>query len=56
MVTIAIGSYQQAQGDLLAVEGSRASIRVGSRILTGQLLTDLSKRPDLASVRESAVA
>ena len=44
MVTIGIGDYQQAQGELLSVEGSIARIRIGSRVLMGVLLTDLSRR------------
>ncbi len=48
MVTIAIGLYQQAQGDLISVEGTQACIRLGERMLRGTLITDLNTRPDLA--------
>ena len=48
MVTIAIGLYQQAQGDLISIEGTQACIRLGERMLRGTLITDLNTRPDLA--------
>ena len=50
MVTIAIGPYQQAQGDLVSIEGAQACVRVGERLLRGTLITDLSKRPDLTQL------
>lgn len=44
MVTIAISPYRQAQGELVSVHGHQAVVRVGAQILTGTLITDLSKR------------
>ncbi len=48
MVTIAIGPYQQAQGELVSFEGALACVRIGARVLRGTLITDISRRPDLA--------
>jgi hypothetical protein len=45
MVTIAISPYRQAQGELVSIHGHQAVIRVDARVLTGTLITDLSKRP-----------
>ena len=56
MVTVAIGPYQQAQGDLVALEGSQAQIRIGNRLVRGTLITDLAKRPDLAQLPRAYAA
>jgi hypothetical protein len=56
MVTIAIGPYRQAQGELISVEGTQACIRLGERMLRGTLITDLNTRPDLAQHTRADVA
>lgn len=47
MVTISTGTYSMAQGALVRHDGETATIRVGSRTLTGKLITNPANLPKI---------
>lgn len=54
IVTISLGRYASAQGELVSVNGSRAKIRSGTEIIEGKLITDLATRRREASQQRRA--